>query len=300
MKRARFIAIVALLLIVCVSLSTPWNDQYKTQALSGDFTVIAPSLTPTPTPAPTPTPTATPAPTLTPTASPTSTPNSGGDWEQPDPEYKLRINLVGKATEWLQSKDGTVLEYIATSSRDERVTVYASIGTTILGTHEEPINHIFAGVVDPFTKSPPSDILDKCYFVNIYEFLPEGTKFSTPLNIQLAYEESDIPGNIDETTLKLFQFNPDTGEWTFIPSTTNPDVNTVTFSTNHFSIYALIASPLPNSQNTPTPHALPKPTTNTTNHDFGIWIITILIAECLILNIMLLVYWRNKKRYSHN
>jgi hypothetical protein len=281
MKRAKFIATVALLLIVCVSLSTPWHDQYKTQALSGNFTVLAPTLTPTPTP----------------TASPTSTPNPDvGSFDYSEPESKLTINIVGKTTEWLQNKEGMVIEAIATSSRDERISVYINIGTIILGPDAKPLKHFFTGVVDPFTKSPPSNLPDKCYFVNIYEFIPEGTKFSKPVNIQLSYEESDIPGSINETTLKVFRLNPDTGEWTFIPSTTNPDANTVTFSIDHFSIYALVASPLSGSTNTPAPSVSPTPPpSETTTYDHWIWI-AIIMLSALIVDIMLLVRWRKQKR----
>lgn len=283
MKRTMFIAIVALVLIVCVSVSITWHSQYKTQALTGSFNVTEPPPTPTPTP----------------TVAPTRTPSpDNGNADKPEPGLKLTINVVGKTTEWMQNKEGMVLENIVTASRDRRILLYIDIGTIILGPDSKPLNHIFTGVVDPFTKSPPTDIPDKCYFVNIYEFIPEGTRFSKPVNIQLSYEESDIPGGINETTLKIFNLNSDTGEWTFIPSTTNPNANTVTFSTDHFSIYALIASAMPNSTDAPTPTVSPTPTSTTTNCDFGIWAIIILIAECLILNIMLLVHWRNQKRSS--
>jgi len=286
MKRAMFIVIVALFLISCVSVSTYWHNQYKIQALTGSFNVTEPPPTPTPTPAPTVAPTRTPHP-------------DNGSTDKPEPELTLTINMIGKMTEWMQNKEGMALENIVTSSRDERISVYISIGTIILGPDSQPLSHIFAGVVDPFTKSPPSDIPNQCYFVDIYEFIPEGTKFSKPVNIQLSYEESDIPGSINEATLKVFNLNPDTGEWTFIPSTINTDANIVTFSTDHFSIYALIASPLHESANTSTPQPSPAPTpTTATNCDCEIWIIAILIAECFILNIMLFARWRNKNRLS--
>jgi hypothetical protein len=287
MKRANVVIVIALFLTACIVVLPSLFDQYAAHALTGSFTVTEPPPTPTPTPNP------------APTFAPTRTPNpDDGSTDKPEPGLKLTINIVGKTTEWMQNKEGLILENIATSSRDRRIVLYISIGTIILGPDAKPLNHIFTGVVDPFTKSPPSDIPDKYYFVNIYEFIPEGTKFSKPVNIKLSYEESDIPGGIDETSLKVFNLNSDTGEWTFIPSTTNPNANTVTFATDHFSIYALTASAIPNSTNTPTPTVSPTPTSTNTNCNLGIWIIIILIAECLIINTMLLVYWRNKNRSS--
>ena len=286
MKRANAVIVIALFLTACIVVLPSLFDQYAAHALTGSFTVTEPPPTPTPTPNP------------APTFAPTRTPNpDDGSADKPEPGLKLTINIVGKTTEWMQNKEGIVLENIATSSRDRRIVLYISLGTIILGPDSKPLSHIFTGVVDPFTKSPPSDIPDKCYFVNIYEFIPEGTKFSKPVNIQLSYEEAEIPGSIDETTLKVFNLNSDTGAWTFIPSTTNPNANTVTFSTDHFSIYALIAAAVPGSTNTlaPTPSIT---SCNSATCDCEIWIIIILIAECLILNIMLLVHWRNKKRLS--
>ena len=279
MKREKLILTASLFLIACVLVSTAWHDQCEAETVAtGSFTVSGPTPTPTPTPSPTRIP------------SPTN-----ASYEEPI--LQLTINLIGKTTGWLQNKEGMVLENVITTSRDQRITISISIGTIILGPDAMPLNHIFTGVIDPFTKAPPSELTNKSYFVNIYEFTPEGTQFSKPVNIQLSYEETDIPGVIDETTLKVFQLNPDTGHWTFIPSVLNVDANTLTFSTSHFSIYALIASPLLNSTNTPTPHASPTPTA-TTNYDRGTWIILILIAECLILNTMLLVHWRNQKRFT--
>ena len=170
MKRAMFVAIVALVLIACVSISTTWHSQYKTQALTGSFNVTEPPPTPTPTPPP------------SPTVTPTRTPNSDdGSADKPEPGLELTINMVGKTTEWMQNTEGMILENIAASSRDGRIAFYISIGTIILGPDAKPLSHIFTGVVDPFTKSPPSDLPDKCYFVNIYEFLPEGARFSKPV-----------------------------------------------------------------------------------------------------------------------
>jgi hypothetical protein len=279
MKRAKLVITAALLLIVCVSVAASWHDRCETETVAtGSFTVTG--ATPTPTPLTT----RTPHPTNTSIA-------------EPESESQLTINIIGKTTEWLQNNDGMVLENVITTSRDQRITISIRLGTTILAPNATPLDHIFTGVVDPFTKSPPSELPKESYFVDIYEFTPEGTQFSNPVNIQLSYEETDIPGGIDKTTLKVFQFNQDTETWTFIPSVSNPDANTVTFSTSHFSIYALIASPLFNSTNTPTPHASPTLTpTATTNCDRGTWIIIILIIECLILNTILLVHWRNQKR----
>ena len=273
MKSAKSIIAIALLLGACVLAPTVWHNRCETQTLTGSFTVLPSTSTPTPTPAN----------------------------ETVEPTSVLTINVIGKTTEWRQNEAGMVLEEVSTSSRDQRITMYISQGTTILGPDFAPLDHIFIGVIDPFTKSPPSNLPNNSYFVDIYEFTPEGTIFSQAITIQLSYEESDIPGNINETTLKVFQLQPDTGDWILIPSVTNAYVDTVTFSTSHFSIYALIASPLQNSTSIPTTTALPTSSSSSNQTcSCWIWVVIILATECLILNMILIIYLYNKRHQLKN
>ncbi len=77
-----------------------------------------------------------------------------------------------------------------------------------------------------------------------HEFGPDGLIFHRPVQISLVYNESDLDINQDgqndfnEDELQVFYL--DENNWIQITSTARDiDNNTVTFTTNHFSVYAL-------------------------------------------------------------
>jgi hypothetical protein len=79
---------------------------------------------------------------------------------------------------------------------------------------------------------------------------------SEPIEVVLHYLETDVSG-LDERTLAPYRREGDEFTWTLIPgSTVNTADDAVSFSTDHFSAFALIASP-PSPPTPSTPPASP-------------------------------------------
>ena len=70
----------------------------------------------------------------------------------------------------------------------------------------------------------------------IWDFGPDGTAFTTPIQVILKYADADLPDGVDETKLGLFVTN---GIFERPPSTVDPVSNTVTAYIDHFS-YAFV------------------------------------------------------------
>jgi hypothetical protein len=66
------------------------------------------------------------------------------------------------------------------------------------------------------------------------EFGPEGTRFTTPVTIELPYDPALVA---DETKIAIHYFNPLRREWEELPSVVDRARKVVTAKTDHFSIY---------------------------------------------------------------
>ena len=93
--------------------------------------------------------------------------------------------------------------------------------------------------IDPVTPAQlPSDI-DAIPVVR--EFGPDGTTFSNPVEVTIAYTDAEVAG-MDESALRVFRYNPGTGVFdTEITTIVNRDLaaNTITFTLGGFSTYGL-------------------------------------------------------------
>lgn len=71
------------------------------------------------------------------------------------------------------------------------------------------------------------------------EYGPEGTTFSKPVTLTLAY--TPAPG-LDEDKLKAHYWNPTLGDWEPLASTVDKRNRTVSAQTSHFSLYQVLGS----------------------------------------------------------
>ena len=71
-----------------------------------------------------------------------------------------------------------------------------------------------------------------------YRFLPDGTKFKTPVLLKIAYDEKLLPKGYGIKDIKTFYFNTDSKSWVAVNrDTINEKEKTVSVLTNHFTDY---------------------------------------------------------------
>ncbi len=67
------------------------------------------------------------------------------------------------------------------------------------------------------------------------------------VDLTFAYDASLLPAGFDESTLRIWHFNSAAGEWEF-GGTVNPEANTITYTTDHFSDFQMgVLVPEPSS-----------------------------------------------------
>lgn len=103
------------------------------------------------------------------------------------------------------------------------------------------------GVSQEIVMSTPIDLVDTPQLppsVNaipvVREFGPQGTQFSPPIAITIAYTDAEIEG-LDEATLEVYLYNPSTGIFDTPVAVTARDLpnNTISFETYHFSTFGV-------------------------------------------------------------
>lgn len=72
------------------------------------------------------------------------------------------------------------------------------------------------------------------------EFGTHGLVFDVPVTVTMSYRDADLSG-IDESTIRLGWFDPDTGEMHDMVCEVDYVTKTVTGQLNHFSAYGLIS-----------------------------------------------------------
>ncbi|MDH3269916.1 MAG: Ig-like domain-containing protein [Gemmatimonadota bacterium] len=111
--------------------------------------------------------------------------------------------------------------------------------------------------VQEATSSPGSS-----FFVDgtAYEFGPDGTEFSVPIEITIGYDRASLPNTLEEGFLRVYKVTP-ADTWEAVGGEVNRADQTVTAEVTSFSQYALLAPPDPAIANTSIPLVLQAETT---------------------------------------
>jgi hypothetical protein len=79
-----------------------------------------------------------------------------------------------------------------------------------------------------------------------FNFSSNGITFDPGADITFTYSPSDIPKGINESQLSIQTFDEATLQWIPVESQVDPVAHTITFSTKHFSVYAIFSPPSAN------------------------------------------------------
>jgi len=114
---------------------------------------------------------------------------------------------------------------------------------------------------DTLPAAPPEGLvaLSRAYVLG-----PEGATLGQPAILVIHYTVEDLGGTADPETLRVYVYNSVTGVWDLLGGTVDTGAMTLTVEIPHFSIFAVLASPLPPPTETPTPSPTPTSTPTST------------------------------------
>jgi len=157
--------------------------------------------------------------------------------------YYLEVNLWEEVFTVPITTDGEVQEDLEAVSTDGLVTLRIAEGVVALTEDGKRLKEIEVWPVE----QPPPLPEDRCIIGIAYDFTPEGATFDTPIEVEMHYDPSHIPSDIDEQNLTLAFYDEATGKWVELDSVVDTVGNTVTALVSHFTIFAIIGAitPLP-------------------------------------------------------
>lgn len=164
--------------------------------------------------------------------------------------YYLEVNLWEEMFTVPITTDGKVQEDLEALSTDGLVTIRITEGIVALTEDGKRLKEI---EVWPLEQFPP--LPENSYIIGItYDFTPGDATFDPPIEVEMHYDPSHIPGDIDEQKLALAFYDEATGKWVELDSVVDTVGNTVTALVSHFTIFAIIGAITP-----PPPPPPPAP-----------------------------------------
>lgn len=165
------------------------------------------------------------------------------------PLAQLDVDLWGEVSSGYVNYYGVLLEDVDATSTDGRVTINIPKLTKVLDCDGQPLDEIRVTLIDP-PPTPPEGY----HLIAAFDFGP-CCAFDPGIAITLAYDSDALPEGVDGANLVIGFLDGAAGEWEFMAGVVDTDVSTVTFSVDHFTIFAILAQAAP----TPTPTPAPAP-----------------------------------------
>ncbi|NQT71628.1 MAG: hypothetical protein HQ553_02515 [Chloroflexi bacterium] len=174
-------------------------------------------------------------------------------WASP----RLMLDLDGKITTWLIQPNGTLMEDVYASTVNKDLVIQIPVGAQILDSSMNPLSSI---TLSPtlISLSPP----DNYDVITVYAWWQKGSFIMPGIDVCLSYSDDMLLQSIDESNLAIAIFNESNGEWEFVNSVLNPELNTITFSISHLHRFALVSPSTP--MTTPTAETTPGTTSKVT------------------------------------
>lgn len=127
---------------------------------------------------------------------------------------------------------GKLLSDVNFTSQDGTLTARIALGTQITDPSGQPVSEITA---EETAAIPP--IPEGYFLIAAFEFGPDGTTFSSALQITLKYDIGQVPAGQQPV---IAFYDEAAGEWVFLIGDVDTVAGTFTFSIAHFTTYALM------------------------------------------------------------
>lgn len=172
------------------------------------------------------------------------------------------------------------------TSEDGKVNIYIPKGTYCL---DEEGNRLRKLVIEVAEEAPE---IPGGYFLlgNAYDLSPDGATFDPYLRLTLAYEEEDIPEEIEEKNLYIAYYSD---EWVPLDSTVDTGENEVSADVTHFTAFAIMAKAPPPPAPAPTPIPTPAPPPAPVEPG-NWWLIGGIVAAVVIIGGAIAYYMRRR------
>jgi hypothetical protein len=114
-------------------------------------------------------------------------------------------------------------------------------GTRGLTRDGSPLQSISINKSTTINYPPPSGT----YLVRSFDFEPNGSTFSPPIEVTLKYDPSQLASGVKENKLGLYYLDSEKGEWSKCDYVLDTDRHEIIASVSHFSVYGILSTTTP-------------------------------------------------------
>ncbi|MEW6558205.1 MAG: hypothetical protein AB1349_12800, partial [Elusimicrobiota bacterium] len=151
----------------------------------------------------------------------------------PDGKYFYVINSTATR------KTGSNISYVTAIEKRGEITVLRQVSFDYITSQlSNPENAKITITPNPDGKTASTFGIAQGSVGSIYDIQPTSTTFYPSATLTLFYDETQLNG-IDETTLDIFRYNPDTGNWTALGATLDTVNNKLAIAIDKISIYTI-------------------------------------------------------------
>jgi hypothetical protein len=205
-----------------------------------------------------------PTPTLAPTPTPTPMPT-------------ISFDIGGTHASLNTSSTGVVQQVVNITSANATIKIHISAGTIALNDEGEPLDELNMSS----TAAYPAASGDRTV-IAAFDFDPDGATFNPGIEITLTYDPDTIPAGVNESSLIIAFYNESSEGWEYITGVVNTVANTITFTVNHFTTFAI--------QTPPVPHA---------GGGLAAWVIIVIVFfNAIVLGVIAGLYLKHRRIYG--
>lgn len=161
--------------------------------------------------------------------------------------------------------DGTLKNNALAKSLDGKVVLNLLKGMRITDPNGDTVSAIVMFEVKKENEPKPPE--GSLIIGKVYDLRPEGTTFSKPIEIVLSFDPASLPERVLKKDIVIAWWNSVEEKWVSLTDCkVDEEANTVTGTINHFTVFTLIAKPvpLPPAPTTTPTYTLPSTTPATT------------------------------------
>ncbi|MBS1267195.1 MAG: hypothetical protein MAG795_01167 [Candidatus Woesearchaeota archaeon] len=74
----------------------------------------------------------------------------------------------------------------------------------------------------------------------VFSAMPHGARFSEPVELNMLYNDYEVPSTVDEESLKIAYYDDESGVWLALPTEVDTEENKLVAETDHFTPYAIV------------------------------------------------------------
>lgn len=163
-------------------------------------------------------------------------PYSSPSWDTGGTTRYLKVDLWGEDFKTRVTSDGEVKVDLEAVSDDGVVTLYITKGVIAQTRNEFRLSKI---VVSPMEEAPPAP--KNVHIIGtVYDFTPVGATFDPFIELEIEYNSSQLPDDVNEKDLLIACYDEDNSKWLELDSVVYTRKNTVTAEIDYLTSFAII------------------------------------------------------------